>query len=133
MDTLTRCRTPPFLWTPCVQVSRWFRAFGCTVQRSGRSPIQFLAPSSSLAGMANPMTPMNSYYPGGAVAAYNSLSAASMAAAAAAATAQQSAMAGLATSNNQQVTTRFLRFLFLRRNLYLRPLLYYVLKVFHVP
>ena len=51
-------------------------------------------------GMANPMTQMNSYYPGGAV--YNPLSAASMAAAAAAA-AQQSAIASLANPNAQQV------------------------------
>lgn len=53
-------------------------------------------------GMANPMTQMNSYYPGGAVAAYSSLSAASMAAAAAAAAAQQNAIAGL-NPNSQQV------------------------------
>ena len=52
--------------------------------------------------MANPMSQMNSYYPG-AAAAYSSLSAASMAAAAAAAAAQQNAIAGLANPNNQQV------------------------------
>jgi hypothetical protein len=52
--------------------------------------------------MANPMSQMNSYYPG-AAAAYSSLSAASMAAAAAAAAAQQNAIAGLANSNSQQV------------------------------
>ena len=50
--------------------------------------------------MANPMTQVNSYYPG-AAAAYSSLSAASMAAAAAAA--QQNAIAGLANPNSQQV------------------------------
>lgn len=50
--------------------------------------------------MTNPMTQMNSYYPG-AAAAYSSLSAASMAAAAAAAAAQQNAM--LATPGSQQV------------------------------
>lgn len=52
--------------------------------------------------MANPMSQMNSYYPG-AAAAYSSLSAASMAAAAAAAAAQQNAIAGLANTNPQQV------------------------------
>ena len=52
--------------------------------------------------MANPMSQMNSYYPG-AAAAYRSLSAARMAAAAAAAAAQQNAIAGLANTNSQQV------------------------------
>jgi len=56
----------------------------------------------TISGMANPMSQMNSYYPG-AAAAYSSLSAASMAAAAAAAAAQQNAIAGLANSNSQQV------------------------------
>lgn len=55
--------------------------------------------------MANPMTQMNSYYPG-AAAAYSSLSAASMAAAAAAAAAQQNAIAGLANPNSQQVINK---------------------------
>lgn len=50
--------------------------------------------------MPNPMTQMNSYYPGAAAAAYSSLSAASMAAAAAAA-------AGLTGSSPQQVNTQF--------------------------
>ena len=53
-------------------------------------------------GMVNPMSQMNSYYPG-AAAAYSSLSAASMAAAAAAAAAQQNAIAGLTNPNSQQV------------------------------
>lgn len=55
-----------------------------------------------LLGMANPMSQMNSYYPG-AAAAYSSLSAASMAAAAAAAAAQQNAIAGLTNPSPQQV------------------------------
>lgn len=55
--------------------------------------------------MANPMSQMNSYYPG-AAAAYSSLSAASMAAAAAAAAAQQNAIAGLSNPNSQQVKKR---------------------------
>uniref|UniRef100_A0A0P4XKC9 Transcription factor Sox-14-like protein n=1 Tax=Daphnia magna TaxID=35525 RepID=A0A0P4XKC9_9CRUS len=76
-----------------------------TLRKDGY-PYSLPYPSVSMdalrAGMANPMTQMNSYYPG-AAAAYSSLSAASMAAAAAAAAAQQNAIAGLANPNSQQV------------------------------
>lgn len=96
-DTLTLCRTLQFRWThfELVRIE--------SIIWLWLNQVLNVCPNVTL-GMANPMSQMNSYYPG-AAAAYSSLSAASMAAAAAAAAAQQNAIAGLANQNSQQVNT----------------------------